>query len=660
MIKKIKWIVHRASVMPLGEYVYRFKNLILSIVKFFLIKFGKESLYRTCLPEDYILRRSIFSNVFEDDIRKILPAKYIDECILEADQIVHNRLSFFDLENDYLGDNINWNFDYKNKIAFPLRYSFFGSRSFRNVGGDIKYVFEINKHQELVRLSEAYILTGDESYTNKLVENINSWRQQCPYLYSVNWASSTVMAYRLVSWTISFEMLRSRYSFSDDFLHKWAQSVYQHVRLIRKSYSKFSSAGNHLISEAVGVFVACLCWRIFFKGQELSFLDFAQKEAYSIILNEVEAQIFPDGVNHEQAVSYQVFAANQFFIALFFGINSGVLFPDGYHKRLHESAKFLFSVLNKEGTPPNFGDEDSAWAFRFCDKTSSKFLDQLSVFAVFFNDFSLFSIHHLSETAYWLFGFQAVQVEQLRAERMVSINTKKNVLEENVFSHGGYYVAASNRDSENEVLTFFDFGPLGTQSTGAHGHADALSVCLSICGEWVFIDAGTYHYKNTVERKSLRVTSAHNTLNFGDLSSQDRYLGPFLWGKRHTSSGKALGCGQFKGSVTWYSGETHSREISVSEKKLLILDSWSGKSYPAIVFTINQNLCRSVSLGVDDVIFIYSEKFKCHLKTGGCSVEIEKVKVSPDFYNLVDSKKVVIYPEKYAGEQSVEISWEFY
>jgi hypothetical protein len=645
--------------MPFEEYVYRFNNFISSIFNFFSLKLGKEFLPNTCLPEKNRLKESIFCDAFENDIRKILPDRYTNQCISEADQILHNRFSFFDLENEYLGNKINWNFDYKNKITFPLRYSFFGSRSFRKIG-DIKYAFEINKHQELVRLSEAYILTGDESYTNKLVENINTWMQQCPYRHSVNWASPTVMAYRLVSWTISFEMLRWQYTFSDQFLHQWAQSVYQHIHLIRKNYSKFSSAGNHLISEAVGVFVACLGWRIFFKGKELSFLDVAQKEAYSILLNEVETQIFPDGVNHEQAISYQVFAANQFFIALFFGINSGVLFPDGYHKSLHECAKFLSSVLNKEGNPPKFGDEDSAWTFRFCDRKSNKFLDQLAVFAVFFNDFSLLSKNQLSETAYWLFGSQAVQIEQFRADKIAQIDEQRQGVEENIFSHGGYYIASFNRNSEKEVLTFFDFGPLGSQSTGAHGHADALSVCLSIGGEWIFIDPGTYHYKNSIERKSLRVTSAHNTLNFGDFSSQDQYLGPFLWGKRHISFGKSLDSGQFKGSVTWYSGEIHSREISVSKNRLWIFDSWNGKNYPAIVCTISQNLYRSVSLGEDDVVFICSNKFTCHLKASGCSVVIEDVKVSPDFYQLVDSKKIVIYPKKYSGKQTIEIGWEFY
>ena len=658
MIRKINWIIHRASVMPFEEYGYRCKNLISNITNFFQLKCGKEFLPNTCFPEKHILKESIFYDVFRNDIRKILPVKYKNQCILEANRILHNRYSFFDLKNKFLGNSINWNLDYKNKIAFPLRYPFLGTRLFRKIG-DIKYVFEINKHQELVRLAQAYILTRDGAYIDKFMQNINTWMQQCPYMYSVNWASPTVMAYRLISWTISFEMLRLYYVFPDVFLHKWAKSVYQQVRLIRENYSKFSSTGNHLISEAAGVFVACLRWGIFFKEREQSFLDAAQKEAYSILLNEIDTQVLPDGVNHEQAISYQVFAANQFFIALFFGIKSGVFFPKGYQRRLHKCAKFLSSVLNKEGQPPNFGDEDGAWAFRLCDQTVNKFLDQIGIFGVFFNDYSLLSTHHLSESAYWLFGSQAIQFDQLRAKKIASINRRKQRIEENVFSHGGYYIAAFDRASEREVLIFFDFGPLGTQSTGAHGHADALSVCLSIGGEWVFIDPGTYHYKNSLERKTLRVTSAHNTLNFGELSSQDRYLGQFLWGKRHTSSGKSLGSGKFKGTVTWYSGETHSREISVSEKSLLISDSWNGKVCPAIIFTLSKELCQSVYLDEDSTVVIYNKKFKCYLKTDGCSVAIEDVKISPAFYSLVDSKKIVIYPGKPAGEQSIEIDWVF-
>lgn len=657
-MKKIIWLLHRAAVMPFGEYSYRFHNFISTLVDLILLKVKKPVYCKTYLPEVKVLRKYSFSNILGKDFSDILPDKFKVTCISEANQITQNNISFFDLNNCYLGNMIDWNFDYKNKKTFQLRDPFWGFHSFKKYG-DLKYVFENNKHQELVRLSEAYILTGNKLYVDKIVENIQTWIQQCPYMYSVNWSSPSEMAYRLISWTISFEMLRSHYSFFDNFLHQWAQSIYQHIRLIRKNYSKFSSAGNHLISEATGVFVASLQWRFFFKGHELSFLESAQNEAFSILLNEAETQIFPDGVNYEQAICYQVFAANQLFLALFFGRLSAVSFPERYHKRLHDCARFLSAVLNKEGTPPKFGDEDSAWAFRFCEGTSNKYLDQLSVFAVFFNDPSLIAKHPISETAYWLFGSKAIQFDALRAERMLPVNRKTKGVKESIFPHGGYYLAALNGGSEKEVLTFFDFGPLGTRSTGAHGHADALNLCLSICGEWIFIDAGTYHYKDSIERKSLRVTSAHNTLNFGNLSSQDKYWGPFLWGERHKASGYSLGPGEFKGSVTWHSGETHTREIKFSEKKLLISDSWSGKNYPAIVFTLSQDLCPFVSLGEDNVVSICDKKFKCCLKANSCLIAIEDVNVSPDFYQLAESKRIVVYPEKYIGQQTIEIDWEF-
>jgi hypothetical protein len=132
-----------------------------------------------------------------------------------------------------------------------------------------------------------------------------------------------------------------------------------------------------------------------------------------------------------------------------------------------------------------------------------------------------------------------------------------------------------------------------------------------------------------------------------------------LWGERHKCTGKSLGLGQFTGSVTWHSGETHTREIKFSEKKLLIFDSWSGKEHPAIVFTLSQDLCRFVALGKDNIVSICEKNFKCYLKTDDCSIAIEDVNVSPDFYQLAESKRIVVYPEKYVGQQAIEIGWEF-
>jgi hypothetical protein len=74
-----------------------------------------------------------------------------------------------------------------------------------------------------------------------------------------------------------------------------------------------------------------------------------------------------------------------------------------------------------------------------------------------------------------------------------------------------------------------DAGPLGYPSIAAHGHADALSFCLSIGGQEILIDPGTYAYQSADEwRRYFRGTSAHNTLAVDGLD-QSVMGGKFMW-----------------------------------------------------------------------------------------------------------------------------------
>jgi hypothetical protein len=73
-----------------------------------------------------------------------------------------------------------------------------------------------------------------------------------------------------------------------------------------------------------------------------------------------------------------------------------------------------------------------------------------------------------------------------------------------------------------------DAGPLGAGS-GGHGHADALSICVSDTNGPALIDSGTFEYVGDgQERNRYRGTSAHNTLTI-DGVSQPEPRGPFAW-----------------------------------------------------------------------------------------------------------------------------------
>ncbi|MDB5749030.1 MAG: hypothetical protein JWP72_3878, partial [Massilia sp.] len=92
-----------------------------------------------------------------------------------------------------------------------------------------------------------------------------------------------------------------------------------------------------------------------------------------------------------------------------------------------------------------------------------------------------------------------------------------------------YLLFGSHFGEENEIKGMLDCGPLGYLGTAAHGHADALALTLSVAGEEVLVDPGTYSYGQEQKwRDYFRGTSAHNTLRV-DGRDQSVSGGRFMW-----------------------------------------------------------------------------------------------------------------------------------
>jgi hypothetical protein len=91
-----------------------------------------------------------------------------------------------------------------------------------------------------------------------------------------------------------------------------------------------------------------------------------------------------------------------------------------------------------------------------------------------------------------------------------------------------------------EVSLVIDAAPLGYLGIAAHGHADCLSFTLSLLGEQILIDPGTYCYhEHPGWRTYFRGTSAHNTVRIDKLD-QSLPGGPFMWLRKAKSTVEAL------------------------------------------------------------------------------------------------------------------------
>jgi len=459
---------------------------------------------------------------------EIPPNVDVARYLAAADRIRDGSLDIFALRGVDLGQPPRWNRDPKTGIEAPLVFG--KTLDYRNpdIVGDIKYLWEPNRHLHIVTLAQAYAMSGDDKYFHKLAEQLDSWLHCCPHRQGPNWASSLEAALRLINWSIAWQLVGGVHCKKFETSHyaelrlRWLRSVYQHAEFIRGWLSLHSSANNHLIGEAAGLFIAGLCWPHWRRSG--TWVDTGKR----ILEREVLAQNAPDGVNREQAVSYQRFVLDFLILCMLAGKANGQCFPADYESRIESMLDYLASIMDAGGNMPQFGDADDGHVARLSqDGGFCPYRSLLATGAILFGrgDFKL-KAGPLDDKTRWLVGAKAdEQYRQLDAE-------KTRLPLRQTFPEGGYYVLGCDFDTPNEIRLVADAGPLGYRSIAAHGHADALSFTLSVGGREIFIDPGTYAYHTQIAwRQYFRGSSAHNTVRIDGLD-QSVQGGNFIWLKK--------------------------------------------------------------------------------------------------------------------------------
>lgn len=442
-----------------------------------------------------------------------------------ADRIAAGKLDVFSLRGADLGSPPHWNRDPKTGVEAPL---IFGKRlDYRNprLVGDIKYLWEPNRHLHLVTLAQAQALSGNERYFQVLRQHLESWFDACPYPMGPNWTSALEVAIRLINWSVAWQLIGGARSplfqtaEGARLRQRWLESVYQHMQFVCGHFSLDSSANNHLIGEAAGLFIAALTWPHWPCTREWL------TTAKAILERETLLQNAPDGVNREQAVSYQQFVLELLLLTLLSGKANAQWFSVAYESRIEVMLEYLASIMDAGGNVPMLGDADDALAVRLAEGGGfSPCQSLLATGAILFGrgDFKL-KAGVLDDKTRWLMGEQADALfdGQCTAEARLPVRQ--------AFPEGGYYILGCDFEGENEIRLVVDAGPLGYQTIAAHGHADALAFTLSAGGLEFLIDPGTFAYHTEVPwRRYFRGTSAHNTLRV-DGHDQSQSGGNFMW-----------------------------------------------------------------------------------------------------------------------------------
>jgi hypothetical protein len=526
----LSWTLNRLRLMPLPEIGLRlYRKLRVKVWKMLLPFVQRrpfvDSLASTESQRDWL---GELKTHFPITLGKNFWERYVQ--VFEARQVetvgenlLRGKIPVFEWTYETGGGIPDWHRDVLSPVPWPKIFTDQLNHNDLRYGRVIN-VWELNRHFYFYDLGKAFHLTKDTRFGQTLLAHLESWIDQNPLGIGINWYSPMENGLRLVSWLWGLFFISEEADSSQDHSlalsperrQKILTSITWQAYFIEKNLSKYSSANNHLVGEALG---------LFWVGALLPSLRRAEKwkqKGWTILCREIEKQVFPDGVPREQSTRYLFFLFDLYTLAILLAQKQGLTIPPVLWNRLEKICEYIMTQMDEGGNLPDLGDSSDGLACKLYSTALHPYRSLLTTGAVWFErgDFKHWG-GQIDERNFWLWGEEGL----LRYQKIEEDSSERG---SRIFPQGGQVILRKGRGSEEAVLSF-DAGSFGFLSIAAHAHADALSFSLSLGGRPILIDPGTYLYHDGGKwRRYFRGTRAHNTVEVDGLD-QGLSGGPFMW-----------------------------------------------------------------------------------------------------------------------------------
>jgi hypothetical protein len=477
--------------------------------------------------------------------RALAGTRFAQEVVELAAKIRNHTFPIFGGEIQ-TGPEICWRRDYSRGIETGLNY-------FRRIpyldtarAGDHKFIWELNRHQHLVLLAQAYWFTGDATNLREIQAQLESWFAQNPHGRGINWASALEVAFRALSWIWTYHLVGEK--LPAVFCKEWQQQLYRHGCHLENNLSFYFSPNTHLLGEALALHALGR----FFSGVPRA-TKWEQAGA-KIMSGEIQRQVHPDGSHFEQSAYYHVYAMDMFLL------HAVLAQPDSaYMDRLQRMGDYLHAVLGPARTLPFLGDDDGGRLFHPYGRRDRFARASMATASLICNraDWLLDAADLHPQAAWWL------------GPGVLAHGLGEGKWESQLFKEAG--IASMTCGRTQAIVRAGRFGPW----LAGHSHADALSIVLRSGDQEILIDPGTYTYVGEAEwRNWFRGTSAHNTIRV-DRLDQATAAGPFQWThlpEVTVLDWKTNASRDFLEAECRFHGFTHRRRVEFQKPRTFVID----------------------------------------------------------------------------------------
>lgn len=445
---------------------------------------------------------------------------------------------------------------------------------------DVKFLWEINRLNELDNLLASYVLRGDEKPLSSIKDILKQWTKENPYNKGINWFSNMEVAIRLIRLLLCLCVLPDTGKTEmKKLLDKAIAEHYLHVKLNWLPSEKTMHAGNHLIVE-----IASLACCEIFTGHLGKYCDKLDRE--------VRRQFNKDGSHFEGSTGYHVYILTALLsvevLARCFHLESPL--P---REKMMGILVFTKSLMSPGGKVPNFGDWDDGYIFRPFRQGVTNISDIIALADMLYGD-----------------------------------------IDEPDFSDPQYF-------KESGLIIYKDsfhiFCFKASDVDYGHTHLDMLSIYYADDTGPVILDGGTYAYNyNRKTRDFYRSLAAHSTI-VPENPLPLKTLRNFAWKGRLKCK---MRVSDKKADAYWKrDSEVFRRKIDMVEGGYVITDSYDG---PQKVYS--QLIAYGAAKTEDGILLMNSAgKESILIITNAEKTEICDILISPSYGTKVQAKAVKLH-----------------
>ena len=526
-------------------------------------------------------------------------------------------------EFDYLGSGkvqmqkIRWHEDFKTGNAWQKGVFYLNQRRSTKKGADIKVPWELSRGHHLLWLGEAYLITKDDMYAQEIVDEIEDWLRENPFMYSVNWTCTMDVAIRSVNWIYAVALVLDSPTVIDSFIAKLYRSLYQHAWFIYNNLEQtIPYSNNHFFSDLAGLTYLSLLFDNTKRGGKWK--DYVVPTLYE----EIRRQVLPSGVHYERSVSYHRLMTEMILASLAVIKRNGINVPTEIEYRACRMLSYIDNYTKPNHLSPLIEDNDDGRFLPFIRR-----------------DFRCHDYLLNSSSAEML--FTRCGVDMLAPE---SVKRSK------LYGDAGHAILRVR-----DVYLFVTNGEQSSyessrETVGTHTHNDKLSFELSVGEDDLIVDPGAYIYTPEPEKRNeFRSTKKHNTVVVdGEEQNEISPNNVFLVKKNSRATMFVLEnehC--VEGEYSTFKLEmTHRRRFELRDNSLLLTDRLTkeGSGHQAICFFhLADNIKASVT---GNEVIISSQHYDAVVgfsaEGGSFKLGIVKDTISPSYGVLRESKTICL------------------